>query len=93
MAEPWEDPQDEIRELLDSISGKFKGGKFPSSMLLMVGLFLIALVGVLSSYYKVDPEEKAVVLRRVDHNRDAALGALAALGIVTPKDLEFVGRK
>ncbi|MFH2202102.1 MAG: FtsH protease activity modulator HflK [Elusimicrobiota bacterium] len=63
MAEPWEDPQQEIRELLDSISGKFKGGLFPPNVLLGVGAFLILSVGLLSSYYRVNPEEKAVVLR------------------------------
>ncbi len=63
MAEPWEDPQEEIRELLDSITGKFKGSKVPFGFLGMVGAALLLLVGVFSSYYKVDPEEKAVVLR------------------------------
>jgi membrane protease subunit HflK len=63
MAEPWEDPQEEIRELLDSISGKFKGGMFPMGSLLTIFAAALVLIGVLSSYYSVDPEEKAVVMR------------------------------
>jgi len=63
MPEPWEDPQEEIRELLNSISGKFKGSSMPFGFIGMFGAGLLLLIGVFSSYYTVDPEEKAVVLR------------------------------
>jgi membrane protease subunit HflK len=63
MPEPWEDPQEEIRELLDSLQEKLKSGIMPAKLLLGVIGFVVFLLAGLSSFYTVEPEEKAVVMR------------------------------
>ncbi|HBL19145.1 MAG: HflK protein [Elusimicrobia bacterium GWA2_69_24] len=62
--EPWEDPSEEIKDLLESIQKRFQGGvgvqlKTAASA---VGVLLV-LVAALTSFYTVQPEEKAVILR------------------------------
>lgn len=64
MPEPWEDPNEEIKEMLDGLSKRFKGGFGLQRGLVFVafgGVF--AVLGVLTSMYTIEPEEKAVILR------------------------------
>ncbi|MEE8425465.1 MAG: FtsH protease activity modulator HflK [Elusimicrobiota bacterium] len=63
MSEPWEDPQEEIRELLDGVSKRLKAGLLPGKVVVGVALALAAVLGAFTSVYTVEPEEKAVVMR------------------------------
>jgi len=64
MPDPWEDPSEEIKDLLESVQKTFKGGfgvKW-ATVTPVIGLLLAGLA-VLSTVYTVQPEEKAVILR------------------------------
>lgn len=63
MPESWEDPQEEIRQLLDSLQNKIREGIVPAKLFLAGVGAVLALLMALSAFYTVDPEEKAVVLR------------------------------
>ncbi len=64
MSDPWENPDDEIKEMLDGLSKKFKGGfNFQRGAVLIAFGAVFCVLGVLTSMYTVEPEEKAVILR------------------------------
>lgn len=63
MPEPWEDPQEEIRQLLDGLQERLKKGILPAKLFLGIAGVVLGGLFLLSSVYTVDPEEKAVVLR------------------------------
>lgn len=64
MPEAWDDPEEEIRDLLESLRARFRTRfSFPveKAFAIVVGSF--SLLALLTSAYTVKPEEKAVVLR------------------------------
>ncbi|MFH1726413.1 MAG: FtsH protease activity modulator HflK [Elusimicrobiota bacterium] len=64
MPEPWDDPGEEIRDLLNNISSRFKhGAGIQKKFLLPIVLAVIGAFALLSSTYTVEPQEKAVILR------------------------------
>lgn len=63
MPEPWEDPQEEIRQLLDNVSQRLKKGVLPAKALGGVLAFVFSALLLLTTVYTVGPEEQAVVLR------------------------------
>lgn len=63
MPEPWEDPQEEIRDLLETLSRRLKGGMPSSRFLVLIAAAVVAALAALSSIYTVGPDQKAVVLR------------------------------
>lgn len=64
MPNPWDDPREEARQLLDMMSKRFSGG-FDSTRRLLLGIGAVAgaLLIALTSFYTVQPQEQAVVLR------------------------------
>jgi len=64
MPEPWDDPDEEIKDLLDTLSKRFKSGMAMQrgAVLGVLGVLIVGF-GALSSAYQVEPEEKAVILR------------------------------
>lgn len=64
MPQPWEDPNEQFKDILKDLSKKFEGGPgFDfSSVWKIVGLFALILAGF-SSTYTVEPSEEAVILR------------------------------
>ena len=64
MPEPWENPEDEIKEMLDGLSKRFKGGLGIQRGVVVFAFIAVAgVLAVLTSMYTVEPEEKAVILR------------------------------
>lgn len=64
MPEPWEDPEDEIKEMLDGLSKRFKGGlNLQRGVVFFAFGAVVCVLGVLTSMYTVEPEEKAVIMR------------------------------
>ncbi|PIP81634.1 MAG: FtsH protease activity modulator HflK [Elusimicrobia bacterium CG_4_9_14_3_um_filter_62_55] len=64
MPEPWENPDEEIKDLLEGLQKRFKNGWLLQRGLVLVafaGVFVV--LGVLTSMYTVEPEEKAVIMR------------------------------
>ncbi len=63
MPEPWEDPSEQARDLLRSLSGKFKeGARYQEKIILALAALAGAIV-LFSSVYTVEPSEEAVILR------------------------------
>ncbi|MBI4248342.1 MAG: FtsH protease activity modulator HflK [Elusimicrobia bacterium] len=63
MAEPWEDPGEEVRDMLRAFSEKFHdGSRFLGPLLGAVVAVAVALI-LFSSVYTVEPSEEAVILR------------------------------
>lgn len=60
MPQPWEDPREEIQDLLGTLSRRFQQS---SSWLPKVAAALLLALGLLSSIYTVEPSEQAVILR------------------------------
>jgi membrane protease subunit HflK len=64
MPEPWEDPDDEIQDLLDGLQKRLKQGwQLQRGLVVFAFGGVFAVLGVLTSMYTVEPEEKAVILR------------------------------
>ena len=63
MPQPWEDPQEEIKDLLKSLSRRFGGDGPNKSVILTIALVALVGFGMMSSVYTVEPAEQAVVLR------------------------------
>ena len=63
MAEPWDDPKEEISNMLKSLSSKFDAGQGFEGRLLILMTALIGAVAFITSIYAVEPSEQAVVLR------------------------------
>lgn len=64
MPEPWENPDDEIQDLLEGLQKRFKNGwRLQRGLVVFAFAGVIGVLGVLTSMYTVEPEEKAVILR------------------------------
>jgi len=64
MPEAWDDPNEEIRDLLNSVSNKFKGGfKTQLKAIFPILGVIVVVFSLMTSWYTVEPEEKAVILR------------------------------
>lgn len=63
MAERWEDPQEEISNVLKSLSAKFGAGPGFEGRLLSIAAAVIGLACFATSIYTVEPSEEAVILR------------------------------
>jgi membrane protease subunit HflK len=64
MPEAWDDPEEEIRDLMETLRNRFRSRfAFPVETVLAVSAGLLVLVLLLTSAYTVKPEEKAVILR------------------------------
>src|SRR5688572_26845066 len=63
MPEPWEDPREEARDLMRSLSAKFGNGFRFQNTFLMAIAGAIGVLLLFSSFYTVEPSEEAVILR------------------------------
>lgn len=68
MPEPWESPDDvrkDLGDFLETLSKKFAsgGGRDTAAFLLIALSGLLAVAGILTSVYAVEPSEEAVILR------------------------------
>jgi membrane protease subunit HflK len=64
MPEQWEDPEEEIKDLLDSVRNRLKNRlHLPSTAVFVAAVSAFLAMALLTSVYTVKPEEKAVILR------------------------------
>lgn len=63
MPQPWEDPMEDARDIMRVLSAKFGGGPSFQGAYLWAVVAVVAVLGVFSSVYTVEPSEEAVILR------------------------------